>query len=147
MSSNPLPVIPLDYAHAHDARPRRLRTLTHILLVSAWLACVAAWLAIVGIDVESVMVSGPAIGALGLALVIAALLGRRAAPAIIGAAHVGICLLFFGLVQWRTWSPAEANLPFVAMGVVHIALSGLVTAWSILGRAGARAGLLRPRED
>ena len=119
--SDPVPVIPLEYAPP-DERPRRLRTWRSVsawCLVLSWVCCAAAWGLIVYLEVESVLVTGPILLLLGAALLIGGVVLRRPLTACVGAAHCAVCVLFVALVNLLAWSPSEARWPFTAMGAVY----------------------------
>jgi len=40
----------------------------------------------------------------------------------IGAAHVGLTLVFFFSVQINNWGPGQAELPFTVMGATYLAV-------------------------
>lgn len=71
------------------------------------------------VDVESVLFSGPLLLLIGLYLLIAGVMHRLLWLAVTGALHVGICALFFGLVQLLQWSPREAETPFRILSTVY----------------------------
>ena len=129
--AQPVPVIALEYEHpqvAAAARPgRKLRGAAAL----AWIACAIAWLLIVGVDVETVIITGPIIAVLGLMILIRGIIERRPPFAILGAAHLGICLLFIVLVNLFHWSPGEATKPFSVMGAIHVVASGVATYWVV----------------
>ena len=130
MAAEPIPVLPLEYENRADtaARLRWRLTRSQWLLASAWAACLVAWGLIVSLDVQTVVVTGPVIALLGLATAFTGLrIGRRAYQWI-GAADVAICVLFVTLVNWLSWSPRDATLPFTVMGAMHVIGTGIVTA-------------------
>ena len=135
MNGKPLPVIPLEYQQPGTSAQRFNRR-TLVLLIVAWSVCAGAWLAVVTYDVESVLVTGPVIAALGVTLSVVGLRAprRSALLPVIGAAHLAICLLCFGLVQWLSWSPREALIPFGVLGGIHVAVTGVASAWLVLSR-------------
>jgi hypothetical protein len=84
----------------------------------------------VRVDVESVVVSGPALSFIGAAIVCAGVKVRYWPAVGVGAAHIGFCLLLFALVVILGWGPSGAQCPFAFMGagygVLIIPLSGFV---------------------
>jgi hypothetical protein len=131
-AAEPVAVIPLEYEHpalAAAARPGRALRVSTIL---ACAACAVAWGLIVGVDVESVIVTGPIISVLGLTLLLCGLIERRAGFTVLGAAHVGICLLFVMLVNLLNWMPRDAHKPFAVMGAIHVIASGLASVWLMM---------------
>jgi len=123
--SEPVPVLPLEYAH-HDAagsagpRGKWLRRLVAV----TWLACAVATVLIGSVDVETVIVSGPAIFLLGTTMLIVALRARSPWYAVVAACHCAICLLFFMFANWMRWSPDRAARPFLVMGSIYTLISG-----------------------
>ena len=129
--SHPIPVLPLDYAHADATRPhsgRRLR----LLVILTWAACAIATVLIPVVDVESVIVTGPVIFVMGGATLIAGLRVRSPWHEVVGAGHCAICLLFFMFANWMRWGPGEAHTPFALMGLAYTLLSGVASFWLIL---------------
>ena len=128
----PVPVIALEYEHPETAAavlPGKLLRATTIL---AWAVCALTWILIVSVDVETVVVTGWIIALLGGIVAVRGVIERRAGFTILGAAHLGICLLFVVLVNWRNWSPADAQMPFTVMGALHVLASGLGSAWLLM---------------
>ena len=134
MAAGPMPVIALEYEHPAVAAAARPSRMARVSVIAAWIMCAIAWMLIMAVDVHTVMVTGPIIAALGLMVVIRAIIERRAPFAILGAAHIGICLLFVALVNLLGWSPADATRPFVAMGTTYLIASGFASLW-ILSRS------------
>jgi hypothetical protein len=99
---------------------------TRILIAAAWLACVIAWL-ILFIHVEPAVVTGPIISVLGIVMLFNAHRTRRRDVLWLGVAHIGLCILFFLLVNLNNWSPAQAFVPFVTMGFSYIAAAAVPT--------------------
>ena len=86
---------------------------------TGWTACAIALLLIVIKDVESVIFTGPVIAFLGVIMISLGCTGRYRPILYLGAANCAICILFFGLVQWLSWSPRQADLPFTIMGLLY----------------------------
>src|SRR5262245_10910773 len=95
--SNPIPTIPLQYAHI-GTPIRRDKTL-RVLALLAWLTCLLGFVLIVSVHVETVIGTGPLLFMIGLGMFIVALRARRTRYLILGATHCAFCLLFFMLVQ------------------------------------------------
>ncbi|MEM6259758.1 MAG: hypothetical protein AAGI37_15895 [Planctomycetota bacterium] len=74
-------------------------------------------------DVETVMGTGPAEAALGLVVLIFAVLYRHPVGIVLGVSMIGISLLLFGLVLTLDWSPADAELSFSVLSSIYMALS------------------------
>src|SRR5689334_5441589 len=102
-----------------------MRYLAH----AAWITCVLAWLLILYPTVETVLVSGPLIFALGAALLIVAWQTKSPRHMILGAAYCAICLLFFMLVQQFKWGPGTARTPFAVMGGAYAGAAAAATIW------------------
>ena len=139
--SDPLPVIPLEYAADPAGNTPRLRKWLRFLAHAAWLTCILAWLLILYPTVESVLVSGPLIFLLGAALLIVAWRVGSPRHMILGASHCAICLLFFMLVQQLKWGPGAARTPFAVMGGAYAAAAAAATLW-VQSRAAGRAGII-----
>ena len=124
----PVPVIPLEYAKPAAPASRTWRTIVLVCHLLALSCCVIAWLLILLVDVESVIGTGPALFALGLLLIIGGAIVRSGVALGFGAAHVAICLLFFGLVNLLDWSPGDAEGPFEAIGGAYTATALIAAA-------------------
>jgi len=129
MAAGPMPVIALEYEHPAVAAAARPSRMARVSVIAAWIVCAIAWMLIMVVDVHTAMVTGPIIAALGLMIVIRGIIERRAPCIVLGAGHVGICLLFVALVNLLRWSPADATNPFVAMGATYLLASGFATLW------------------
>jgi len=80
---------------------------------------------IVAVDVESVLATGPILFLVGFVMVVMGYwIGYRLAAGI-GAAHMGVCVLFVLLVNILNWSPSAASFPFAWMGLLYT----VATAW------------------
>lgn len=128
--SEPLPVIPLQYADTPADRPGAWQRVTRVALVLAWLCCVIGWACIAWVDVESVIGSGPLLATLGLLMLIGGLRLRRPEYWVLGSAHCAICILFVALVNVRRWSPNDAEWPFTIMGGVYALCATAASAWA-----------------
>jgi hypothetical protein len=121
-ASQPLPVLPLEYAKpTTPLRGRRgwLRAAQIALLVDA-LDVLVGTLLIVLVDAETVLVTAPILFLLGALLLVASWRLKLILPAMLGLAHCSICLLFTMLVNVRHWSPSEATKPFTIMAGVYL---------------------------
>jgi len=123
--SNPLPIIPLEYAHVGlPTRPmKRLRSVA----LFAWLLGLLAWTLIVFVRIDSVLVTGPLIFLTGLMLLISGVQERSVPYLFLAAAHCAVCLLFFVLVNRLDWSEEQAYVPFTVMGAAFVSGSGIAT--------------------
>ena len=127
----PIPVIPLDYAHSPGTREGgRWALALRWLLPAGMLCCAVAW-GLIRFEVESVLFTGPVLLGTGVATLLGGLRTRRWLCRVIGAAHCGIVVLFVSLVNVRNWSPGQAELPFTLMGLLYMALVAYPTwlAW------------------
>jgi len=101
-------------------------------LAAGWmgcLVCLATLLLIQYVDVESVMVTGPIIMVLGMLVAYLGSSGRYWQLTVLGLAHCGVCLLFFGLVVILRWTPSDAKVPFTLMGLVYGTASLIWVVW------------------
>ena len=130
--TQPIPVIALEYEHPQVAAVARPGRALRVSVILAWAACAVAWMLIVGVDVESVVVTGPIIALLGGMVAVRGLIERRAGFTVLGATHLGVSLLFVMLVNLFRWSPGEAATPFTVMGAMHIIATGLGSAWLMM---------------
>jgi hypothetical protein len=117
-----LPVIPLAYALPDAAAPRRFRVAVRVLEAVGLAVCVSAF-ALLFVEVEFVLFTGPLIAAIGSAMVGMAVYRRDWARVGLGAGHVGICVLFITLVNALNWGPNVAELPFKWMGGCYLAIT------------------------
>jgi hypothetical protein len=129
MMAQPVPVIALEYEHPQVAAAARPSRKARVTVMAAWLVCALSWLLIVGVDVHSVLITGPVIAVLGLMIAIRGIIERRPRFTVLGAAHVGICLLFVVLVNLFRWSPGDAKTHFAVMGAIHVVASGVASYW------------------
>jgi hypothetical protein len=112
-------------ALSDSPRPRRLsRAFLRILLPLSWLTCAIAWLLIVRWHVETVLATGPMILSLGVLMLVLALRMRHRAGIVLATSHIGVVVLFVGLVNALSWSPSDAAQPFGVMGVMYVLASG-----------------------
>lgn len=121
--------VALDYAPSRD----RGVLLPRIALITAIGVCALGTIFIF-FNVETVLFTGPALLALGIYLVVSGAMRRNFWVAVAGVMHVGVCALFFGLVQLRGWGPSQAEAPFAAMAIIYLwpALVLALTAFSHL---------------
>ena len=115
--AEPRPVIALDYAPP-SPRATIWRAIVRWTVPLSWLCCVVGTFAIL-VEVESVLVSGPVLFVLGLLTLIGGKMTGRRWVTGLGWGHVGICILYVGLVNLRGWSPSEAEAPFAVMSIVY----------------------------
>ena len=98
-------------------------------LAIAWGVCAIAWVLIVSVDVESVMITGPIVFALGIVAVTTGFSRRYGSSILLGACHVSIVNLFVLLVNIFAWSPSDAETPFAAMGLIYVIVTAPLTVW------------------
>lgn len=132
--SDPLPVIPLEYAkpeHAADLRYRRWQPVVRVCALLACLCCVVGWALITFYDVESVLATGPVLFGLGALTFAGGLFTRSPLAWSLGVAHCCVCLLFVALVNLLSWSPSDAEWPFTVMSSVYapFAVALTVVLW------------------
>lgn len=119
-STEPIPVIPLEYAKPDDA-PRRRTWLRvgQVALAVSMADLLVGWTLIAIVDAETVIATAPVLFTAGAILLVASLKIRLTLTAILGLAHGALCLLFTMLVNVRNWSPDEATAPFTIIGAVY----------------------------
>jgi hypothetical protein len=93
----------------------------------AWIVCVMSWLLIVGLEVESVLITGPIILGMGLVVLILSVRLGMATGIVLAISHVWIVVLFVALVNILSWGPNDAAEPFGIMGFLHLVISGGLT--------------------
>lgn len=118
--AEPLPVIPLPYQIPSGPNSSHAPIWDTLSII----VCIVAATLIAFVDVESVMGSGPVLALFGIVLLVAGLVKRKKLRAILGGLHCMVCALFVVMVNLWNWGPADADAPFLVMGVVHT----LVTA-------------------
>ena len=124
-------VVELDYA------PPEPRVRRRWILILAWLAAVTTLLGtlLIYVEVETVIGSGPALAGLGLVLLTLGLMRRSPGACLLGALHIAVCLLFFGLVFFNSWGPRQAEVPFRILSPAYCAfILFLTTAFTWLDR-------------
>jgi hypothetical protein len=111
----PLPVLPLEYA------PPALQGSTRLLRVLGWLSIgiTAVGTVAAAVEVETVIVSGPALVVLGMVMIACGLARKQRALWIPGLAHLGIAGFFVMLVNVFGFSPTVARIPFPVMGGIY----------------------------
>lgn len=119
MQSEPLRVIPLDYAAPGSRRPHRFWWLAARWSLGLSLLCLLVGWVLMFFDVETVIVTGPILMLLGFMLALSALRLRLVLVMLLGIAHCTICVLFFMLVNLFSWSPREAEIPFRVMTGIY----------------------------
>jgi hypothetical protein len=133
----PLPVIPLEYAKPADgeARVRPWRLINYSALI-AGAAVTVLGSALIWINVESVLASGPALMLVGFTMLVGGF--RRQKPFIwgLGAAHCAVCVLFVALVNLLNWGPRQAEQPFAVMSGAYNLLTLPVAVLAWVRRAG-----------
>jgi hypothetical protein len=100
-----------------------------VLLVLGWLACLVGWLLIFP-TAETVIGSGPVIFGLGVAIIIVGAVLRHVLSILIGAGHCAVCLLFVVLVNIFDWSPSQAHVPFLILGIIYVVALVPVHIWA-----------------
>ena len=124
--SDPLPVLPLDYAGPDSSGPPIRPFLRNSILVGCLillLGTIAIW-----IQVETVLFSGPALLAWGFVIIIAALKPPRYHAITLGASHIAVCFTFVILVNAFNWSPDDAKWPFALMSTLYAVGSSIYAA-------------------
>lgn len=115
------------------SRGRQMRSrVLKCLLAATWVMCAVTTLIIGLVNVEVVCITGPVILLCGIAIAVAAV-GMDRLAILLGAAHMGVCVLFVLLVLMTGWGPRAASVPFCIMGAGHTVLSSLPT-WCVLQR-------------
>ena len=117
--SEPVPVIPLEYAPPERRPSAAWRSIVRVCHALSLLWCAVAWVLIVVGFARSVLATGPVLFLLGALLVVGGLLTRDVRAAAFGSAHMAICLLFVLLVNLLHWGPDEAERPFAVMGALY----------------------------
>jgi hypothetical protein len=124
---SPRPVVTLDYANPTHVS-RWVATLFWMRLI-ALAICIIATLLIPMIDVKTVLGTGPTLFVAGALMLVAARQNRDLLDSVIAAGHLGICLLFFGLVHLLHWGPGDATTPFLAMGAIWCVIASVAMLW------------------
>ena len=135
----PVPVIPLEYAKPSTLSRQRQRwaSVAQVALLVAAADVAGGWLLIAFVDVESCVVTGAGLFALGLLLLVASWRANVLIGVMLAIAHCCICLLFTMLVNVLSWSPAEATKPFTIMAGVY--LSAVVVPVTVVAFVRLRA--------
>ena len=120
MSTDPKPVIPLEYAAPTTVRRERFWWTAARVCVALSAVCLFVGWVLLFVDVETVVVTGPILLLCGLALVVSASRLRMMPVTLLGIGHCSICVLFFTLVNVRNWSPGEAAIPFRVMAGAYL---------------------------
>lgn len=137
--TEPVPVLPLEYAPPPAAGYPKWRRVARLSAMIAWPCCLIAW-ALLFVEVESVLFTGPVIFTLGLLAVLGGALNREVFLVVLGAAHCAVCVLFVVLVNYFSWSPQEAEWPFITMGALYTFVAAPVpTAFVLKPRPPAEA--------
>jgi hypothetical protein len=137
---DPLPVIPLQYATADEARRRPLPAISLGLLWLGWIAGVLTVGAIAFIDVRSVLVAGPIVFVAGLVGLLGGMWVRAMWAIAAGLAHCAVCGFFVALVNLLNWGPDRAREPFLWMGLAYCVLSLPLVALAHARRGRASGG-------
>jgi hypothetical protein len=105
-----------------DTNRGRVRRWFAIWCVVAHLSFAFCFLSYVAMlyEIETVLVTGWAVAALGLLLLTAGVFARYAAVVWIGLANGVVCAVFVGCVQIFGWGPDAAYVPFALMGVAFL---------------------------
>jgi len=118
----------LSYA-APDLQPNPLAIKT--VYGGTWVAfglCTigAGWICLFA--VEAVVIISPLLLVCASALLVASLIAKWPRAMALAFGHIGVCVLFFGLVKLLNWSPRRATMPFAWMSSVWTIAA---LAWSI----------------
>lgn len=81
------------------------------------------------IHVETVVGTGPIESALGLGILIIAMIYRHLVGIVLGASMIGISVLMFLLVLTLHWSPSDAKLPFSFIASIYMLFNLPMTAY------------------
>jgi hypothetical protein len=130
--SDPIPVIPLDYAPR--VSPKAIWLHAKFWIPASWAVALIAWLLIAFVDVESVLITAPVLVACGLFIFISGSVRRDSWWLCLGICHCAICLLLVGLVNVLHWSPQEAHHPFLWIGGLYVTAMAAPTARATLQR-------------
>ena len=126
----PVPVLPLEYAPPESSGGRVWRRIVLVCLALGLLTCVVGVILIFAYDVESVVITGPILFAIGLLTLLGDLFTRKGVAAVVGGGHCGICVLFFALVNLLRWSPRDAHFPFLVMGTIYTLVVAVPTVYA-----------------
>lgn len=91
-------------------------------LIAADICVCALAYGFIFLNVKTVCLSGPVLALMAIATLISARRVGYPRGLWVGAAHLGICLLFFGLVNLLGWAPRDAEAPFRCMGAAYVLL-------------------------
>ena len=135
--TEPIPVIPLEYAKpdAVERGHRVWRQINRGALIAGASVTLIGWVMIL-IDAKSVLVSGPLLMLIGLAMLVGGFRRRQALIWTIGAAHCAVCVLFIALVNLLHWGPRPAQTPFAIMGAAYNLLTIPAALWAWVRRVG-----------
>jgi hypothetical protein len=96
----------------------------------AAVSCIVATGLIALVKVESVLVTGPVLFAIGLSMFVGGLRGTDPYGWALGLSHCTLCVLLVMLVNVLHWSPSEAARPFLVIGIAYtVATMGATLAY------------------
>lgn len=110
------------------AGPRTVRSVRGLLRGSAIVLVLAVLAELV--TAESIVVTGPLLGLVGLALVVVGCVVRYFHAAYLGAAHLLLCAVVLFLININNWGPRTAYGPLALIGSVYLLLA-LPATWFI----------------
>ena len=120
-SREPRRVLTIDYARRETLESRWSRWLS-LTAAIAWGNCLLGTVGIF-VDAETALLSGPLLLSAGVLMILAGVKSARRLAMMVGCGHVGVCLLFFGLVNVLHWGPGAAQRPFMVMASLYTALT------------------------
>jgi hypothetical protein len=112
-------------------RSGRLAAWTLGMLWAASGVCVIAILAVATLGAESVVVCGPIIGTLGSVLIALGGFARYRWAMVLGASHIGICVVFVAMVNLARLSPRSAYVPFLVVGLPYVVGQAVATVAAV----------------
>jgi hypothetical protein len=132
--TEPLPVLPLEYAPPAPAVHRRWCRIARACAVVAWPCCLFTWALVAAGNVQTVLVGGPVIFVLGLLVLLGGIFGRNRWFVGVGVGHCAVCVLFLFLVNALHWGPPDARVPFTIMGAAYTLAAAAPTAIALKAR-------------
>ena len=124
MNFNRASLFPRVLDTAHNQKPIKcveLSMLTRGQKICVYLCAITAYvaMALLYVDVESVLGTGPFMLATGIALIVTGK-KNRSPVMLLGIAHTLLAILFVALVNILNWAPHHAEEPFLWMGRAYV---------------------------